>query len=118
VTDSKTKTLGLGAVLCLLTASNEEFVARLAKLPLAYQPGTTWDCSHATDVLGRVIEVVAGTPGPYSLPGTGFGFGLGFGVRKEAGVANVAGSVGEYNWGGAGGTYYWADPKEDMSSSA
>jgi CubicO group peptidase (beta-lactamase class C family) len=202
--------------------SNEEFVARLAKLPLAYQPGTTWDYSHATDVLGRVIEVVAGTsllrfqkerildplgmsdtsfyvtdktkhariaepfkndrsigsdadfndprveqkwesgggglvsttmdyarfaqmllnggtlngrrivspktvaymtadhlgtvitPGPYYLPGSGFGFGLGFGVRKEAGVANVAGSVGEYNWGGAGGTYYWADPKEDL----
>jgi CubicO group peptidase (beta-lactamase class C family) len=41
--------------------SNEEFVERLARLPLAYQPGTTWDYSHATDVLGRVIEVVAGT---------------------------------------------------------
>jgi len=27
---------------------------------------------------------------------------------------NVAGSVGEYNWGGAGGTYYRADPKEDL----
>jgi len=202
--------------------SNEEFMERLTKLPLAYQPGTTWDYSHATDVLGRVIEVVAGTslfrfqkerildplgmrdtsfyvtdkakqpriaepfkndrsigvdaefndprveqkwesggggltsttmdyarflqmllnggvldgrrivspktiaymtadhlgtaiaPGPYYLPGAGFGFGLGFAVRKEAGVANVAGSVGEYNWGGAGGTYFWVDPKEDM----
>ena len=202
--------------------SNPEFMERLAKLPLAYQPGTTWDYSHATDVLGRVIEVVAGTsllqfqkerifdplgmrdtsfyvtdkakhpriaepfkndrsigldaefndprveqkwesgggglmsttmdyarfaqmllnggtldgrrlvspktvaymtadhvgtaiaPGPYYLPGAGFGFGLGFGVRKDAGVSNVAGSVGEYNWGGAGGTYYWADPKENM----
>jgi CubicO group peptidase (beta-lactamase class C family) len=37
-----------------------EFVARLAKLPLVYHPGTTWDYSHATDVLGRVIEVVTG----------------------------------------------------------
>jgi CubicO group peptidase (beta-lactamase class C family) len=53
-------------------------------------------------------------PGPYYLPGAGFGFGLGFGVRKDAGVANVAGSVGEYNWGGAGGTYFWVDPKENM----
>ncbi len=26
----------------------------------------------------------------------------------------TAGSVGEYNWGGAGGTYFWADPKENM----
>jgi CubicO group peptidase (beta-lactamase class C family) len=43
-----------------------------------------------------------------------FGFGLGYGVRKDAGVSNVAGSVGEYNWGGAGGTYFRADPKENM----
>jgi CubicO group peptidase (beta-lactamase class C family) len=41
--------------------SNADFVERLAKLPLAYQPGTTWDYSHSTDVLGRVVEVVAGT---------------------------------------------------------
>jgi CubicO group peptidase (beta-lactamase class C family) len=37
-----------------------EFVQRLAKLPLAYQPGTTWDYSQSVDVLGRVIEVVSG----------------------------------------------------------
>ena len=36
------------------------FVDRLAKLPLAYQPGTTWDYSYSIDVLGRVIEVVSG----------------------------------------------------------
>src|SRR5262249_33275018 len=42
-------------------ATNEEFVERLAKLPLAYQPGTTWDYSHSTDVLGRLVEVVSGT---------------------------------------------------------
>jgi CubicO group peptidase (beta-lactamase class C family) len=39
---------------------NAEFVERLAKLPLFAQPGTTWEYSHATDVLGRVIEVVTG----------------------------------------------------------
>jgi CubicO group peptidase (beta-lactamase class C family) len=39
---------------------NSEFVDRLAKLPLVYQPGTTWEYSQATDVLGRVIEVVTG----------------------------------------------------------
>jgi CubicO group peptidase (beta-lactamase class C family) len=53
-------------------------------------------------------------PGPLYLPGVGFGFGLGFAVRKDAGVSPLAGSVGEYNWGGAGGTYFWVDPKEDM----
>jgi CubicO group peptidase (beta-lactamase class C family) len=202
--------------------TNAELAERLGKLPLAYQPGTTWDYSHSTDVLGRVIEVVGGTtlyqfekerlldplgmkdtmfyvtdqarqariaepfaddrsigvgaefndprvpqkyesggggmvgtamdyarflqmllnggtlegkrylsprtvaymtadhmgslitPGPLYLPGAGFGFGLGFAVRKDAGVSPYAGSVGEYNWGGAGGTYFWADPKENM----
>ena len=39
---------------------NAEFVARLAKLPLAEQPGTSWDYGHSTDVLGRVIEVASG----------------------------------------------------------
>jgi len=202
--------------------SNAELVDRLAKLPLAYQPGTTWDYSQSTDVLGRLVEVISrqslyqfekerlldpigmkdtsfyvtdkvkqsriaepfpddrsigvdaefndprvsqaaesggggmvgtamdyarflqmllnggtidgkrilgpktvaymtsdhlGTaiePGPLYLPGLGFGFGLGFAVRKDAGVSPFAGSVGEYNWGGAGGTYFWVDPKEDM----
>ena len=37
-----------------------EFVAKLSKLPLAFQPGTTWDYSTSTDVLGRVVEVVSG----------------------------------------------------------
>jgi len=34
---------------------NAEFVGRIAKLPLAEQPGTLWDYGHSTDVLGRVI---------------------------------------------------------------
>jgi CubicO group peptidase (beta-lactamase class C family) len=202
--------------------SNAELVARLAKMPLAYQPGTTWDYSHSTDVLGRLVEVISGqtlyqyekervldplgmkdtsfyvtdkgkqdrivepfandrnigidaefndprvaqawesggggmvgtamdyarfvqmllnggsldgkrilgsktiaymtadhlgaaiNPGPLYLPGAGFGFGLGFAVRKDAGVSPFIGSVGELNWGGAGGTYFWADPKENL----
>jgi CubicO group peptidase (beta-lactamase class C family) len=39
---------------------NAAFAARLARLPLAEQPGTLWDYGHSTDVLGRVIEVVSG----------------------------------------------------------
>ncbi len=39
---------------------NAEFVERIARLPLAEQPGTKWDYGHSTDVLGRVIEVVLG----------------------------------------------------------
>jgi len=202
--------------------TNEEFADKIAKLPLAFQPGTTWDYSHSTDILGRLIEVVSGktlyqfekenildplgmtdtgfyvtdpakqsriaepfktdraigvdanfndprvaakwesagggmvgtitdyarfammlrnggtfegkrylgpktvaymtsdqlgagiVPGPYYLPGPGYGFGLGFAVRKDPGVATSAGSVGDLNWGGAGGTYFWIDPKEDL----
>jgi CubicO group peptidase (beta-lactamase class C family) len=40
--------------------SNASFVDRLAALPLEHQPGTVWHYSHATDVLGRVLEVVSG----------------------------------------------------------
>jgi CubicO group peptidase (beta-lactamase class C family) len=36
-----------------------DFVDRIAALPLEYQPGTTWHYSHATDVLGRVLEVIS-----------------------------------------------------------
>jgi len=37
-----------------------EQVERLASIPLLYQPGTTWEYSLATDVLGRVVEAASG----------------------------------------------------------
>jgi CubicO group peptidase (beta-lactamase class C family) len=40
--------------------TNAEVAERIARLPLAEQPGTKWDYGHSTDVLGRVIEVVSG----------------------------------------------------------
>lgn len=40
--------------------TNAEFAERIAKFPLAEQPGTLWDYGHSTDVLGRVVEVVSG----------------------------------------------------------
>ncbi|MFF1612114.1 serine hydrolase domain-containing protein [Amycolatopsis sp. NPDC058278] len=33
-----------------------------ASLPLVFQPGTEWNYSVATDVLGRLVEVVSGLP--------------------------------------------------------
>jgi CubicO group peptidase (beta-lactamase class C family) len=39
---------------------NTDFAARLAKLPLAYQPATVWDYGHSTDLLGRIIEIASG----------------------------------------------------------
>ena len=42
--------------------TGEEFVAKLSSLPLLHQPGTVWDYSFSTDVLGLVIEKVTGRP--------------------------------------------------------
>ena len=206
--------------------TNAEMVERLAKLPLAYQPGTTWDYSYSTDVLGRLIEVVGGTTlyqfqkerlldplgmkdtmfyvtdparqariaepfkddrsigvgaefndprvvqkwesgggGTVStasdylrfaemlrsggklgsaevlgrgtvalvtadhLPAsfnnmiadkmdpaaTGYGFGLGVAVRRQDGIAAMAGSAGDFYWSGVYGTYFWVDPKEQLT---
>ena len=199
-----------------------EFADRIAQMPLAYQPGSTWDYSNSTDVLGRVIEVASGqslythlkarlldplgmtdttfyvpeparqariaepwpddrsigvnapvfdprqimpmesgggglvssapdyarfllmlrnggqldgkrylspatlafmttdhlSPAvlktPLYLPGPGYGFGLGFAVRTSAGEAAYPASPGEFYWGGAGGTYMWVDPAQDL----
>ena len=40
--------------------TNAEFSQTLAALPLQFQPGSTWAYSRATDVLGRLVEVVSG----------------------------------------------------------
>src|SRR6266850_5924947 len=40
--------------------TNADFAAAIAKLPLAVQPGSSWNYSHSTDVLGRVVEVASG----------------------------------------------------------
>jgi CubicO group peptidase (beta-lactamase class C family) len=219
--DTLVKHAYLNAHLFAGNFDNAEFADRLARLPLAYQPGTTWDYSHSTDILGRVIEVASGetlynfekenlldplgmsdtsfyvtdrskqpriaepfpddrtigtdatvndpraemrwesggggmvstasdyarflqmllnggtlegrrylsphtvaymtsdqlgsiSHGPAYAPGPGYGFGLGVAVRIAAGQAAYPGSVGDWYWGGAAGTYFWADPKNDM----
>jgi CubicO group peptidase (beta-lactamase class C family) len=199
----------------------DQFVERLGKAPLLFQPGTRWEYGFSTDVLARVVEVVSGQPigqflaerlfrplkmadtgfvvpaashariaqalstdpdtgkavsvpdvtvapkfecgggcvvstagdyvrfsqmllnrgsldgirvlgrktveymtadhlspavtgaGDY-LPGAGYGFGLGFAVRREAGLASATGTAGEYSWGGAFGTMFWVDPREQL----
>ncbi len=40
--------------------SPAEEIDRLSKVPLAHQPGTVWEYSHASDVLGRVVEAASG----------------------------------------------------------
>ncbi|HTD75908.1 MAG TPA: serine hydrolase domain-containing protein [Steroidobacteraceae bacterium] len=40
--------------------SNADQVTSLSKLPLLHQPGTYWEYSRSTDVVGRLIEVLSG----------------------------------------------------------
>ena len=43
-----------------LNYDNAEMMRRLGSLPLAYAPGSTWEYSVSTDVLGAVVEKVSG----------------------------------------------------------
>ena len=61
----------------------------------------------STDHLGA-MPVVSPT-----LP-MGYGFGLTFAVNRGVGHTGIIGSMGEFNWGGAAGTSFWIDPKEQM----
>jgi CubicO group peptidase (beta-lactamase class C family) len=63
--------------------NNAELVAKLAKLPLAHQPGTTFEYGMSTDVLAAVVEAISGLPldryftehitGPLEMTDTRFG---------------------------------------------
>ncbi|MEW2913675.1 serine hydrolase domain-containing protein [Leisingera sp. JC11] len=88
-------------------------VTRLADLPLAFQPGTRWEYSVATDVLGRVVEVVSGRPlgeflageifEPLGMTETGFRVPDGAGNRFASLYTPLAGDAMALNSGIAGG---------------
>jgi CubicO group peptidase (beta-lactamase class C family) len=44
----------------------------------------------------------------------GVGFGLGFSVTVDPALTLIAGSSGEYSWGGAATTTFFIDPAEDL----
>ncbi len=62
--------------------ASADFCTALAAIPLLRQPGSAWVYSHATDVLGRLIEVLTGQTlgehlqqaifGPLGMVDTGF----------------------------------------------
>lgn len=63
-------------------AGSDEFMRTLGELPLMYQPGMVWEYSHATDVLGVLVERLCGQSldeclqqrifGPLAMRDTGF----------------------------------------------
>lgn len=73
---------------------NEAFAARIARLPLQHQPGTVWHYSHATDVLGRVLEVAGGADLQGVLDETLFG-SLGMADTRFQIPAEMAGRVAQ-----------------------
>jgi CubicO group peptidase (beta-lactamase class C family) len=66
------------------------------------------------DHLGSTVSTASYAPGLLLLQVPGYTFGLGFMVRQGAGLAGVLGSQGEFMWAGYAGTYFWADPKEEL----
>ena len=60
----------------------QEFVEKLAEVPLLYEPGSRWSYSMSTDVCGYLVEAISGQPfesflqdrlfGPLDMPDTGF----------------------------------------------
>jgi CubicO group peptidase (beta-lactamase class C family) len=50
---------------------------------------------------------------PFYFPGPTSGFGLGFAVRTIV-PPDTSWPLGEYRWDGAGGTFYFVDPEDDM----
>ena len=95
--------------------TNADQVATLGGLPLLHQPGTRWEYSRSTDVLGRLIEVVSGQTlgaflaeritGPLGMADTAFhvpparagrlagGFASGSGQRRGGDAAGGAGAA-------------------------
>ena len=91
-----------------------EYAKLIAKLPLKAEPGTAWNYSHSTDLLGAVVEVAGGKPldvlvrervtGPLGMTDTAF-------WQPEAKRARFAEAINP-----AGGIYYdYAKPTPYLS---
>ncbi|CUJ95378.1 Esterase EstB [Ruegeria denitrificans] len=88
-------------------------VRDLARLPLAFQPGTRWEYSVGIDVIGRVIEVVSGQPldqfltqeifEPLGMQNTAFSVPAGAGDRFASLYTPLAGDAMALNSAETGG---------------
>ncbi|MBO9707578.1 MAG: beta-lactamase family protein [Caulobacter sp.] len=62
----------------------------------------------------HLSDVVMGAPGAAFSPARGVGFGLDFAVIANPARAGTLQGEGSYSWGGAAGTWFWIDPKNDL----
>jgi CubicO group peptidase (beta-lactamase class C family) len=88
------------------TANGVQFVSpkTLALMTMNHLPG------------GREMAAMMPANGLFSEAGyAGIGFGLGFAVNLDVARTAIPGTAGEYFWGGAAGTTFWVDPREDMA---
>ena len=97
--------------------------SRRCRLPALCEMLRSGGSLGSADILGRgtvtlmtsdhlpvsFVSKIADTMDPAA---SGYGFGLGFAVRRQDGIAAMAGSAGDYYWSGMYGTYFWIDPRE------
>jgi CubicO group peptidase (beta-lactamase class C family) len=93
-----------------------DMVDRLAEIPLLYSPGTRWEYSVATDVLGRLVEIISGQTldrffaerifAPLGMVDTGFVLSNEQAPRMVAGYYGVQGRpLVELDPAGVGSSY-------------
>lgn len=58
--DAAYRTLGIAGPGAGPGVTLQDLVDRLAELPLEFSPGTAWNYSHSTDVVGYLVEVISG----------------------------------------------------------
>jgi CubicO group peptidase (beta-lactamase class C family) len=62
----------------------------------------------------HLSDPVMGAPGAMFSPARGVGFGLDVAVITDPVRAGTLQGEGTYSWGGAAGTWFWIDPRNDL----
>ncbi len=62
----------------------------------------------------HLTDIVMAAPGAQFSPARGVGFGLDVAVVTDPARAGTLRGEGTYSWGGAAGTWFWIDPKNDL----
>jgi CubicO group peptidase (beta-lactamase class C family) len=64
----------------------------------------------------RTMTEMMPSTGAFNESGyAGVGYGLGVAVTEDVAATGLPGTAGEYSWGGAAGTYFFNDPKEELA---